>query len=257
MAGEQIPRKKNPRISVLVPAYNEEQLIGRVIEAVHGSFAALRDESYEVIVCDNNSTDNTAQIAASNGAVVVHEPHNQIARARNTAAKSARGKWFIFLDADTFLTPQLLEQTIRALEGGRICAGGCVLKFDRENIGWFAASICKLWTAISVVFNLAAGSYVFCPREAWAEIGGFDEEIYAGEEIFFSRALKQWARKRKLKFKILSGAPIMTSARKMEWYGPWQLFGHILLMLIPGSMRRREACGLWYSRPAGVMTKSE
>ena len=246
-----------PRVSVLIPAFNEEQLIGRVIDAVRESFAALAGESYEIIVCDNNSTDNTGKIAAAKGAVVVAESHNQIARARNTAAAGARGKWLIFLDADTFLTPQLLGNTIHALETGRICAGGATLKFDREDIGWFAAFMCKVWNSISVVCNLAAGSYLFCRREAWTDVGGFDEEIYAGEEIFFSRSLKQWARKRKLRFKILSGAPVITSARKMEWYGSWQLFGHVLRMLIPGSMRRREACDLWYSRPVRGITNDE
>lgn len=256
-AGKPVAEKtaESPLISVLIPAFNEERLIGRVIDAVRESFAALPGVSCEIIVCDNNSTDETARIAAAKGALVVREPHNQIARARNTAAKDARGKWFIFLDADTFLTPQLLGETARALEAGRICAGGAVLKFDREDIGWFALFMCRLWNAISVVFNLAAGSYLFCPRQAWADVGGFDEEIYAGEEIFFSRALKQWARRRKMKFKILSGAPIVTSARKMEWYGSWQLFGHVLRMMIPGAMRRKEACDLWYSRPAEGMTK--
>ena len=202
-------------------------------------------------MCDNNSTDQTAEIAAAKGAVVVPEPHNQIARARNTAAKSSRGKWLIFLDADTFLNPQLLGETIRALEGGKICAGGSVTKFDKEDIGWFATFMFHSWNAVSVVCNLAAGSYIFCHREAWADVGGFDEEVYAGEEIFFSKSLKQWAHKRKLKFKILTSSHIITSARKMEWYSSWQLLGHVVRMMIPGSMRRRDACDLWYSRPAG------
>lgn len=241
----------SPTVSVLIPAFNEERLVGRVIDSVRDSFAALGRESYEIIVCDNNSTDGTAEIAAGKGALVVNEPHNQIARARNTAAKNARGKWLIFLDADTFLTPRLLGETMRVLEAGRICAGGSTLKFDKEDIGWFPKFLFHAWNSVSGIVNLAAGSYIFCPRQAWADVGGFDEEIYAGEEIFFSRSLKLWARKRRMKFKILTVSPIITSARKMEWYDSWQLLGHVLRMMIPGSMRRRDACGLWYSRPAG------
>ena len=249
---------ESPEISVLIPAFNEELLIGRVIESVRASFAAVRaGMPYEVVVCDNNSTDKTGEIAAAHGAVVVREPHNQIARARNVAAKSARGRWLIFLDGDTLLTPGALSATLSALEGGRICAGGSVMRFDKEQIGWFATGLTRLWTAISVVFNLAAGSYIFCYREAWADVGGFDEAIYAGEEIFFSQSLKQWARKRRLKFKILTGSPVITSARKMEWYDTWQLLGCVLRMLIPGSMKRRESCDLWYSRPAGDAAKAD
>jgi glycosyltransferase involved in cell wall biosynthesis len=251
---ENPPNTENPAapdFSVLIPAYNEEVLIGRVIDGVRGSFASLPRLTYEIIVCDNNSTDRTAELAAARGAMVVKEPHNQIARARNTAAKSARGKWFIFLDADTLLPARLLGETVQALEAGKICAGGSVLKFDREDIGWFPSFMFRLWNLVSTVFNLAAGSYLFCRSEAWAGTGGFDEEMYAGEELFFSRKLKQWAKERKLKFKVLPGEPVITSARKMEWYGPWQLFFHVLLMARPGAMKRRESCGLWYSRPAG------
>jgi len=239
-----------PQISVLIPAYNEEKLIGRVIESVHESFAALDYKSYEVIVCDNNSTDDTAVISEAKGALVVKEPHNQIARARNTAAKSSRGKWLIFLDADTYMTPGILGKTIGAWEAGKICAGGCHLRFDKQNIGWFPTVMTGLWNNISGFVNLAAGSYLFCYREAWVDVGGFDEEVYAGEEIFFSQKLKAWAKARGLKFKILTGEPVITSARKMDWYGQRQLLYHVLKMAWPGSIKKRESCDLWYTRPS-------
>jgi len=238
-----------PQISVLIPAYNEEKLIGRTLDSVHESFAAIPPRPYEVIVCDNNSTDRTAEMAAAKGAQVVTEPHNQIARARNTAAKSARGKWLIFLDGDTFLTPEILQKTITTLDAGKICAGGCQLKFDRDDIGLFPSFLTGFWNRISSFVNLAAGSYLFCYREAWADLGGFDEEIYAGEEIFFSQALKGWAKERGLKFQVLSGATVVTSARKMDWYGQRQLLWHVLRMLRPGAMKRKESCDLWYTRP--------
>jgi glycosyltransferase involved in cell wall biosynthesis len=149
-------------ISVLIPAYNEERLIGSVIDRARESFAALSFDSYEIIVCDNNSADKTGEIAAAKGAIVVKEPHNQIARARNTAAKSARGKWLIFLDADSYLSPLLLGDTIRELEAGRICAGGSTLKFDRDDIGFFPSFMVAFWNSISSIVNLAAGSYLFC-----------------------------------------------------------------------------------------------
>src|SRR5438552_1193720 len=120
----------NPIISILIPAYNEEALIERVVDSVHASFSALSRRSYEVIVCDNNSTDRTAELAMSKQARVVFESHNQISRARNAAANAAKGEWFIFLDADTFLTPGVLEKTIECFESGKIAGGGSVLKFD-------------------------------------------------------------------------------------------------------------------------------
>ncbi len=242
-----------PRVSVLIPAYNEEALIRSVLESVHGAFAALADSAaavpYEIVVCDNNSTDKTAEVAKAYGARVVFEPHNQIARARNTAAASGLGEWFIFLDGDTFLNAPLLRATLAALDSGKIGAGGTTVTFDRPQVGVFAAGLTALWNTISRVLRLAAGSYIFCSRQAWKDTGGFDEEIYAGEELFFSRKLKRWSKNRSLRFVILSDTPIVTSARKMEWYSTGQLLWKVLAMSRPGAMRRREDCDLWYTRP--------
>jgi GT2 family glycosyltransferase len=240
-----------PDVSVLIPAYNEEALIGGVIDSVHLSFASMPDRPYEVIVCDNNSTDRTAEIAAAKGAMIVVEPHNQISRARNAAARAARGKWLIFLDADTLLNPQLLHSTLTCLESGKFVGGGSTIAFDKEIHNSFAILLTHVWTTISVLLRLAAGSYVFCKREAWAETGGFDEQFYAGEEIFFSRRLKKWGRQRGERFKIITGAPVVTSARKLEWFDQWQLLSRMLLLAVPGALKRRERCGLWYERPPG------
>src|SRR5215216_773166 len=135
---------ENPRISVLIPAYNEQILISSTIDSVNLSFASLSWQSYEIVVCDNNSTDKTANIARANGAKVIFEPYNQIAKARNTAAHHAHGDWLIFLDADTCLNPEVLKLTIEKLESGQVCGGGALLKFDGE-IGWAAKLMSVVW----------------------------------------------------------------------------------------------------------------
>jgi glycosyltransferase involved in cell wall biosynthesis len=222
-----------------------------VLDRAHASFAQIGFAAYEIIVCDNHSTDATARIAREHGAQVVYEPHNQISRARNTAAKAARGEYLIFLDGDTFLPPELLDATVRRFQGGQVCAGGASLSFDTGKLGPFGQGLMHLWNAISRGFKLAAGSYVYCPRQAWADVGGFDETVYAGEELLFSRKLHAWAKARGMRFEILSETPVVTSARKMEWYGQWQLLWRVLLMMRPGAIRSRRMCSLWYTRPAG------
>src|SRR5258707_934644 len=119
-----------PRISVLIPAFNEEAHLPRTLASVRESFEAVGETSYEIVVCDNNSTDATTSIAERLGARVVFEPHNQIARARNTAAERAQGEWLIFLDADTLLNAAVLRETLRLFEAGGICGGGSVLRMD-------------------------------------------------------------------------------------------------------------------------------
>ena len=188
-------------------------------------------------------------MAQAHGAQVVFEPHNQIARARNAAAERARGEWLIFLDADTILEAPLLAHTVRAIHAGGLCGGGSVIAFDRAEIGPFAAALLRGWNRLSATLHLAAGSYLFCLRSAWEGVGGFNPAIYAGEELYFSRAVKKWGRKRQLRFRVLSETPVRTSARKMDWHGQWGLARHMLGMLLPWAHRSRKACGLWYDRP--------
>lgn len=239
----------SPAISVLIPAFNEERLIEGVIDSVRASFAVIGFDRFEIVVCDNNSTDQTASIAARNGAKVVFEPHNQIARARNTAARQGTGNWFIFLDGDTYLNPGLLKATIDAFASGKVCGGGSTIGFDRTDLGFLNERLARFWNRISATFQVAAGSYLFCLKAAWGETGGFDESVYAGAEIFFTRQLKRWGKKRELRFRILTQSPVVTSARKMEWYSQWELLRRFFAMARPFAIKRREACGLWYTRP--------
>ena len=237
------------RFSILIPAYNEEQLISATIDSIHHSFAEIGWDSYEIVVCDNNSTDRTAETAQAARARVVFEPHNQISRARNAAAKAARGQWFIFLDADTLLNPDTLRATMAALESGRVGAGGSIAKLDSDNVSSRGRVLMKTWNSLSRTLKLAAGSFIFCRREAWLETGGFDERLYVSEELWFSRKLKRWCRANRMTFVILSATPIVTSARKFDWYSRWRLVGQFAVFLIPGAWRKRAMCRTWYERP--------
>src|SRR4051812_9742310 len=98
------------KVSLIIPAFNEERLIGETLSAVKIASAAFTRRGWdtELIVCDNNSTDRTNQIAQEAGARVVFEPVNQIARARNTGAAAATGEWLLFVDADSQPSPELL-----------------------------------------------------------------------------------------------------------------------------------------------------
>ena len=78
-----------PAISLLIPAYNEETLLPGVLDRVRASFAAVGFASYEIVVCDNHSSDATAAVARAGGARVVYEEHNQISR-RATPPRAPR-----------------------------------------------------------------------------------------------------------------------------------------------------------------------
>src|SRR5690348_3708734 len=93
--------KEVMKVSIVVPAYNEEKMLPLSLGAIRKALEAFDAIGWqtEVIVCNNNSTDRTAEVSQENGAKVVFEPVNQIARARNRGASEATGDWLIFVDA--------------------------------------------------------------------------------------------------------------------------------------------------------------
>lgn len=241
-----------PIYSIIIPAYNEAGELPATLQAIGTAMAAVSLRG-ECIVVDNNSNDGTAQVARAHGAdLVVDEPINQIARARNAGAAASRGRYLIFIDADTRIEPELLFEALRRLESGTCVGGGSVVRFEGEvgAIGRFGIG---LWERISKHMRIAAGSFLFCRREAFEAVGGYDEVLYASEEVRFSRQIKQWGKARRLYFDILDQAPAMTSARKLEWYSGMQILGWVGLMLVmPLAVRSRKLCGFWYDRPEKV-----
>ena len=132
---------------------------------------------------------------------------------------------------------------------GTGCGGGSVVTFDRSDR--FADSLVGIWTWFSVKFRLASGCFVYCLREGFDAAGGFSESVYATEEIWFSRKLKAWGKKRGLDFRIVETAPVITSSRKLDWYSPFSMVLLLLLFTVfPFAPRFRSLCGLWYKRPA-------
>jgi len=233
---------------VIIPAFNEEKLIERTLSTVRHALGAFlaRGWEEEVIVCDNNSTDGTAELSRRSGARVVFEPVNQIGRARNTGAAVAKGDWLVFVDADSRPTRALFEEVAGEIERGRCIAGGVTVRLDRAPL--IASLTAKGWNLLSRVGKLMAGSFIFCEASAFREIGGFNLDLYIAEELELSRRLKQLAAKRGKRVVILHRHPLETSARKMELYGlrdHAKFIGRVVLG------RRRtwtdpERCHLWY-----------
>jgi glycosyltransferase involved in cell wall biosynthesis len=238
-----------PDYSIVVPAYNEEAFLGKTLAALAEAMAAVALRG-EVVVCDNNSTDATAEIARAAGARVVGEPVNQISRARNAGARAARGRHLVFVDADTLVPPALLTGALAALQSGRACGGGALVAMAPPPSGT-AAILLASWNAVSRRRRLAAGSFLFARRDAFEASGGFSLNVYASEEIWLSRDLKRWGASRGMEFPILMAPPVLTSARKAQWYSGGALLATALLVLLcPLALRSRRLCWLWYERPA-------
>ena len=232
------------KVSVVVPAFNEERLLAGSLAATRAAMAVF--EESDLIVCDNNSTDRTAEIARAAGAEVVFEPVNQIARARNTGAARASGEWLVFVDADSYPDEELFREAASAMRSGRCLGGGATVAFQTRDAmvrAWLA-----LWNAISRATRWAAGSFIFCEAASFRALGGFSEALYAGEEIDLCRRLKRLARKTGRSVVILHRHPLRTSDRKARLYTKREHFAFLLKTLALGgrTLRDRNACYVWY-----------
>jgi glycosyltransferase involved in cell wall biosynthesis len=234
--------------SLIIPAYNEEAFLPDTLEGLKRALETA-ELNGEIIVVDNNSTDKTADVARQHGAAVIFEKVNQISRARNAGARNSRGRYLVFLDADTVISPGLLQEALRNLENNNCCGGGSTVKPDK-NLAPFYQKGMDLWNWVSVKFGVAAGSFIYCLREGFEEVGGFSEKVYVGEEIWFSKNCKRWGKSKGMTFRIIDHAPVITSTRKLDWFSKPRIFLIIFLIIFfPFALRYRSFCGLWYHRP--------
>jgi cellulose synthase/poly-beta-1,6-N-acetylglucosamine synthase-like glycosyltransferase len=226
-------------ISFVVPAYDEERLLGRTLAALHDAGSTL-DEPYEIVVADDASTDGTAAIARAHGARVVPVEHRQISATRNSGARAAAGALLVFVDADTVVTGAIVRAAVAAMRAGAV-GGGCAVRFD-GGVPLYARAMLAITIALYRIFRLASGSFVFCTRAAFDAIGGFDETLYAAEEMAFSQALGRQGR-----FVVLREA-VTTSGRKLRAMSARELLGTLGRLALSGKsgVQTRDGLDLWY-----------
>jgi len=234
--------------SIIIPAYNEEAWLPATLVSLQQAMAPLALQG-ELIVVDNNSDDTTAVVAREAGTRVVFEPYNQISRARNAGACAAKGRYLVFVDADTHIPPDLLARALDNLQRGECVGGGARVSFDVELNAAARAGL-AIWNGLSRRLKLAAGCFIYCSREAYEATGGFSEAVYASEEIWFSRQLARWGRRQGKQFCLVEEPTAHSSGRKMAWFNTWQQVGLLLMVLLfPFFVRFKRLCGFWYKRP--------
>ncbi len=227
-------------ISFIVPAYNEERCLPATLQALHAAGRAL-DEPYEIVVADDASTDQTAAIAAAHGVLPISVAYRQIAATRNAGARAARGACLIFVDADTLVNAEVVRAAVQALRAGAV-GGGAGMVFDHPTPRYARA---LLWLTVRLfrLTGYAAGCFVYCRREAFDAVGGFDERYFGAEELVLSRALKRQGR-----FVILKET-VTTSARKLRTYSHREVLKLFAALLRGGPrvLRGRQGMELWYA----------
>ena len=226
-------------LSFVVPAHDEEALLPRTLESIRTAMVGI-DEVHEVVVVDDASTDRTSEVAASTGARVVKVDAGQISAARNVRAQVALGDLLVFVDADTTVSHEVIRAVRQSVRQGAV-AGGCAVHFDGRLPLWarILEPVVRWWYR---TFRMAAGCFLFCTRQAFMDVGGFDEGIFAGEEAVMSSRLKRVGR-----FIVLR-EQVVTSGRKLRAYSGLEIahaLGELAFLGRRGVADRRRF-DLWY-----------
>ena len=235
-------------ISFIVPAYNEEHELSATLASIRKAASGTK-QPHEIIVVDDASTDATAKIASDAGAKVIPINRRHIAASRNAGARAAQGEYLFFVDADTRINQAHVTGGIAALENG--CAGGGARVAMDGFVPVWGRLLLRGFSSVYFGLNLGAGAFLFTTRRNFDVVGGFDEQYFAGEEVYFSLELKKLGG-----FKVLR-EPVVTSARKLRMYPAKDFLRKFFGVIFRGrrGVRSRDKLSLWYdgkreSRPA-------
>ena len=238
-----------PKISVIIPAFNEEAYIGRTIESLRAAaahFESLGGPAVELLVVDNASTDDTATVAARLGARVVSEGEHNISKVRNAGARAAAHEILVFIDADTLVPRELFVRIAGAMREGA-CEGGAVdvaFRPERLAVRMYLA-FCRVVGAIA---GMAMGACQFCRRDVFDALGGYDERIYMAEDVDFMWRLRAAARRRGSMTHFIRDLQVIASSRRFDRWPLWRtvIMTHPLVIL--AFHRRKSAWRGWYER---------
>ena len=161
-------------ISVIIPAYNEEKYLERTLQALH---------DVEIIVVCNGCTDRTEEIAKRYAHKVIVLKEKGVSHARNEGAKATSYERLIFLDADIRVDESVLQNIAQS----PFALGTCHVKADSP---YFFDTLAMLYKSHTHRFGYCTG-LLFIDKNTFLKMGGFDENISAGEDGQLIRKAKK------------------------------------------------------------------
>jgi glycosyltransferase involved in cell wall biosynthesis len=226
-------------ISFIIPAHNEEHELPATLAAIRAAASGLQ-QVWEIIVVNDASTDSTPQIVEEAGARIVSINRRQIAAVRNAGARAAQGEYLFFVDADTRINRAHVIDAMAAMEAGY--AGGSARVAMDGFVPIWGRMLLRGFSSVYFGLNLGAGAFLFTTRRNFDVIAGFDEQYFAGEEVYFSLELKKLGG-----FKVLR-EPVVTSGRKLRMYPAKHFLRKFFGVIVrgPRGVRSRAKLSLWY-----------
>jgi len=208
-------------LSIIIPTFEEEKYLPFLL----GSITKQNfNGKYEIIVADAESGDKTAQIAKSQDCKVING--GLPARGRNEGAKIAKGEFLLFLDADTILPENSLENFILEFKERNLDIAGFLLQpWGKNKFLKFLYNFFYNWPILILekILPHSAGA-ILIKKVLYQKIGGFDEKIKLAEDQVYARKAARFGR-----FGILRSAKVYYSQRRFEKEGWFKTYFKYLL----------------------------
>jgi glycosyltransferase involved in cell wall biosynthesis len=183
----------NKVISVIIPCRDGVNYLTETVAGIR-----RQNMPVEIIVVDDGSTDNTADLAASLGCNVISIPHSGLSEARNVGLKAAQGEYIVFLDHDDVMTAGALMRLLGAFTDGIDFVSAKVLDFVSPELSTEDKD--ALMPRREPYGGLLTGAYLF-KRSVFEKVGDFDEKLRTGQGVdFLLRCGKAGLRERKINF---------------------------------------------------------
>ncbi|KKU44374.1 MAG: Glycosyl transferase 2 family protein [Parcubacteria group bacterium GW2011_GWA2_46_7] len=209
------------KFSICIPVLNEEHYIGILLEAL----SRQTYKNFEVVIADGNSEDKTIEIVKSFktrlSITVIRTTVRGVSHERNLAAHNSKEEHLLFLDADTKINDDFLEQLVFCLLEHPVDTATCWNKPLSKNL------VDKIaFNAYNSLFlsKAVTGTCIYSKRSVFKKIGGFNETMQYGED----NEIINRARKSGYSFTVFKKPIVFFSTRRMEKEGRLKFYARAI-----------------------------
>ena len=236
------------KLTIIVPAFNEEAYLAPTLRSIRSAAEELRGQpgvNVDIIVVDNASEDGTAAVARDLGATVLHEPVQGIARARNAGARRAPGDVLVFFDADVVVPRTLLVALCKAMRDPACIGGGVDVDYRPQRLS--VRLYLRVWRLLGRLTGMVQGAAQFCRKDAFEEVGGYDESVWIGEDVDFFWSLRKLAGRTRRSVRFLREPRVRPSSRRFDKWPVWKILVWTNPVFIGLFRRWKPVWKGWYS----------
>ena len=208
-----------PKVSVIIPAHNEEKYVKRCIRSIRQAGKCYEGEIEIIVVC-NRCTDRTEQIAKKYGAVTIQNEERCIASVRNAGIKIATGQIILTIDCDNRMTAGTIQEVYELLKTEKYIGGGAPMRFERYSLPLYLNDwLCRIGFRVT---GLYCGIF-WAEKSTFEAVGGFVNQR-AMEDIATAKQLKRFGKSQGKQYTCLKNNYLINSTRKFDDGGDWLYF---------------------------------